>query len=99
MKFKFSLKWNFFYIVFVFGFSVGAAFAQNQIRSVRGQVVSGIETITIEATDVLAVEPVHFSTNAPARIALDFSGVHSGLARTPMSVGKNPDQFHGSGNP
>ena len=82
----FPWLWRFLICSFIGCVVSGGAAAQNQIKSVSGQVVSGVETITIESTEVLTADPVHFSTNAPARIALDFAGVQSGMGRTPISV-------------
>ena len=82
----FPWLWRFLICSFIGCVVSGGVAAQNQIKSVSGQVVSGVETITIESTEVLTADPVHFSTNAPARIALDFAGVQSGMGRTPISV-------------
>lgn len=63
------------------------AWAQASIKAVTGQVVAGAETVTLEITEPLAVEPVHFSTASPARIALDLAGVQSQLNRGNLNLG------------
>ncbi len=55
--------------------------ADTLIRSVKASVVSGVELAVIELNDDSFTDPVSFSTQTPARIALDFNGVSSSVER------------------
>lgn len=65
----------------------GAVFAENAIKGLTGQLVAGQELITIEASEPVTVDPVSFSTAAPARIALDFVGFQSSVDRGSIALG------------
>ena len=54
------------------------AFAQNTIQSISGQIIAGVETITIKTIAPISKEISHFSTATPPRIALDFPEISSG---------------------
>ena len=55
--------------------------AETLIRSIKASAVSGVELAVIELNDGAFADPVSFSTQTPARIALDFNGVSSSIDR------------------
>ncbi|MBE0473941.1 type IV pilus secretin PilQ [Rhodoferax sp.] len=65
-----------------------AAFAQAQvaIESVSGAVQSGVEVVKIDFSDALSTPPTGFTVQSPARIALDFPYVVSGIGRATTEV-------------
>jgi len=65
-----------------------AAFAQAQvaIESVSGAVQSGVEFVKIDFSDALSTPPTGFTIQSPARIALDFPNVVSGIGRATTEV-------------
>ena len=58
-----------------------AVWAQARIESLSGSVQGGAEMVRIELSEPLAAVPTGFMVQSPARIALDFPGVSSGLAK------------------
>ena len=58
-----------------------AAWAQARIESLSGSVQGGAEMVRIELSEPLTAVPTGFMVQSPARIALDFPGVSSGLAK------------------
>jgi len=59
------------------------------IQSVTGTVQGGVDVVRIDFSQPLAAVPQGFAVQSPARIALDFPGVTSGLAQStvPMEHG------------
>lgn len=62
------------------------AFAQGSISAVSASVQAGVETLKIDFTDPIAVQPTGFATQAPARIALDFQGVGNSSGKSVYEV-------------
>ncbi|HRN74547.1 type IV pilus secretin PilQ [Ottowia sp.] len=58
-----------------------AVWAQARIESLSGSVQGGAEMVRIELSEPLTAVPTGFMVQSPARIALDFPGVSSGLAK------------------
>ena len=75
-------------LVSVFLLSTNLAVAQspNAIQSVSGSVQGGVEVIRIDLAEPLLTIPSGFSIQAPARIALDFPGVVSNIARSSVDL-------------
>ncbi|RQO83849.1 type IV pilus secretin PilQ [Acidovorax sp. FJL06] len=65
--------------------SLGAA-AQGGINSVAASMQGGIEIVRIDFTDPLTNTPTGFSTQSPARIALDFQGVANSTGKSAYEV-------------
>ena len=63
-----------------------AAYAGNAIESVSGSIQGGSEVVRINMTEPLSAPPAGFVVQNPARIALDFPGVSSKMARTAVEV-------------
>lgn len=61
--------------------SAGAA-AQGAISSVAGSVQGGVEILRINFSEPVVSPPTGFSTQAPARVALDFQGVTNGSGKS-----------------
>ncbi|MDO5625204.1 MAG: type IV pilus secretin PilQ [Pseudomonadota bacterium] len=55
------------------------AYAQASIESITGSIQGGTEVIRIDLSEPLTAVPAGFVVQSPARIALDFPGVVSGL--------------------
>ena len=62
------------------------AFAQNAIEAVTGSLQGGSEVVKIDLRQELTVNPTGFAIQSPARIALDFPGVASAMARPTVEV-------------
>lgn len=62
------------------------ALAQGSIQSVTGSLQGGTEVLRIDLTEPLAVLPHGFTTQSPARIALDFPEVTNALGRNVIEV-------------
>jgi type IV pilus assembly protein PilQ len=60
--------------------------AQNAIQTITGGVQGGVEVIRIETSQPLTSVPVGFTTQAPARIALDFPGVSNHIGRSTIEL-------------
>lgn len=60
--------------------------AQVAIQSVTGGIQSGVEVIRINTSEPLKAVPASFSTQAPARIALDFPGVTNAIGRSTVDI-------------
>ena len=69
--------------------TVGAAtvvMAQARIESISSSIQGGTEVVRIVLDQPLAAVPAGFVVQSPARIALDFPGVVSGLARSNVEI-------------
>ncbi len=66
---------------------INTAGAENVIKSISGQYRGGLEVLTIQAQDVIEVDPVSFSTQTPSRIAFDFVGYTSAVERSAIPLG------------
>ena len=64
----------------------GAAYAQASIQSISSTVQGGVEMVRIDLTEPLTAIPAGFVVQSPARIALDFPGVSSGLERSTVEL-------------
>ena len=62
------------------------AIADQAIRSVTGSVQGGAEVVRIELAEPLSALPTGFSTQSPARIALDFPGAANGSGRSVVEI-------------
>lgn len=60
--------------------------AQNAIESVTGSIQGGAEMLKIQFSKPFVGQPVGFVVQSPARIALDFGGVTSALARSAIDI-------------
>lgn len=63
-------------------------YAQNAIQSLTGSVQSGVEIVRIETTEALTAVPAGFTTQSPARIALDFPGTINAIGRNALEIGQ-----------
>ena len=63
-----------------------AAYAGNAIESVTGAIQGGAEVVRITMSEPLSVPPAGFVVQNPARIALDFPGVSSKMARAAIEL-------------
>jgi len=70
----------------VFATAVGA-YAEAVIESISGSIQGGAEVVRIELSEPIAAIPAGFVVQSPARIALDFPGVRSGLAQNQIPLG------------
>ena len=70
------------------GLLLTAALAQAQvaIESVSGSLQSGVEIVKIDLSEALSTLPAGFAIQSPARIALDFPDVVSGIGRSTIEV-------------
>ena len=66
-------------------FSLGAA-AQGNISAVAASIQSGVEVLRIDFDEPLAMAPTGFSTQSPARIALDFKGVGNSTGKSVYEI-------------
>ncbi len=64
------------------------SYAQNAIQSLTGSVQSGVEVVRIETTEALQTVPAGFTTQSPARIALDFPGTVNAIGRNALEIGQ-----------
>ncbi|MBY0455327.1 MAG: type IV pilus secretin PilQ [Burkholderiaceae bacterium] len=64
----------------------GVALAQVAIQSVTGTLQGGTEVVRIDLSEALVAVPTGFTTQSPARIALDFLGVENALGRSLVEV-------------
>lgn len=62
------------------------AWAQASIQSLTSSLQGGAEVVRIELSQPLTAAPTGFVVQSPARIALDFPGVVSGLARNSIEI-------------
>ena len=62
------------------------AIADQAIRSVTGSVQGGAEVLRVELAEPLSALPTGFSTQSPARIALDFPGATNGSGRSVVEL-------------
>ena len=62
------------------------AIADQAIRSVTGSVQGGAEVVRVELAEPLSALPTGFSTQSPARIALDFPGAANGSGRSVVEI-------------
>ncbi|MDD4943185.1 type IV pilus secretin PilQ [Rhodoferax sp.] len=60
--------------------------AQTAIESVSGSLQGGSEVVRIDLSEAPKAEPVGFSVQSPARIALDFPDVVSAMGRSTVDV-------------
>jgi len=60
--------------------------AQVAIQAVTGGIQSGVEVIRINTSEPLKAVPASFSTQSPARIALDFPGVTNAIGRSTVDI-------------
>ena len=63
-----------------------AALAQARIESIGSSIQGGADVVRIDFDQPLAAVPAGFVVQSPARIALDFPGVVSGLARSNVEI-------------
>ena len=63
-----------------------AALAQARIESISSSIQGGADVVRIDFDQPLAAVPAGFVVQSPARIALDFPGVVSGLARSNVEI-------------
>ncbi len=62
------------------------AWAQASIESLSSSQQSGVEVVRIQLSEPLTAPPTGFVVQSPARIALDFPGVVSGLAQNNIEL-------------
>ncbi|MGP1629488.1 MAG: type IV pilus secretin PilQ [Giesbergeria sp.] len=62
------------------------AFSQGAIKAVTGSLQGGAEVLRIDFTQPIAALPTGFATQSPARIALDFPGATSALAKPVVEI-------------
>jgi type IV pilus assembly protein PilQ len=62
------------------------AWAQASIESLSSSLQGGAEVVRIQLSEPLAAAPTGFVVQSPARIALDFPGVVSGLAQNNIEI-------------
>lgn len=83
-----------FFVNYCRGAAVGAsiaffslsAVAQGNISAVAASIQSGVEVLRIDFDEPLAVAPTGFSTQSPARIALDFKGVGNSTGKSVYEI-------------
>lgn len=64
----------------------GAAYAEASIQSITSTIQGGVEMVRIDLSEPLSAVPAGFVVQSPARIALDFPGVSSGLQRSTVEL-------------
>ncbi len=83
-------KWRAIFTVFAVlattAMTAGTASAQNTIQSITTTQQGGLEVVRIELSDALSAVPTGFTTQSPARIAIDLPGVGNGLGRSTVEV-------------
>lgn len=62
------------------------AAAQGVINAVSASMQAGVEIVKIDFSETLSVLPTGFSTQSPARVALDFEGVTNGSGKSVFEV-------------
>ena len=84
------LKWRAAFAVFAVlaatTLATTSAAAQNTIQSITTTQQGGFEVVRIEFSEALAALPAGFTTQAPARIAIDLPGVGNGLGRSSVEI-------------
>ena len=84
------LKWRAAFAVFAVlaatTLATTSAAAQNTIQSITTTQQGGFEVVRIEFSEALAAPPAGFTTQAPARIAIDLPGVGNGLGRSTVEI-------------
>ena len=84
------LKWRAAFAVFAVlaatALATTSAAAQNTIQSITTTQQGGFEVVRIEFSEALAAPPAGFTTQAPARIAIDLPGVGNGLGRSSVEI-------------
>ena len=84
------LKWRAAFAVFAVlaatTLATTSAAAQNTIQSITTTQQGGFEVVRIEFSEALAAPPAGFTTQAPARIAIDLPGVGNGLGRSSVEI-------------
>lgn len=65
--------------------SLGAT-AQGAINSISASIQGGVEVLRVDFDEPLAVAPTGFSTQSPARVALDFQGVGNATGKSVYEV-------------
>ena len=68
--------------------AVMSAQAQSVIEAISGSVQGGTEVVRIDLSEPPSAVPTGFIIQSPARIALDFPGVKSGLPQGQVELGK-----------
>ena len=63
-----------------------AAFAQNAIQAVTGNIQGGVEVVRIDTLQPLQTVPTGFTVQTPARISLDFPGVVNGVGSNSVPI-------------
>jgi type IV pilus assembly protein PilQ len=71
--------------VFIAVNSLGVV-AQGNISAIAASVQGGVEVLKIDFDEPLAVAPTGFSTQSPARVALDFQGVGNSTGKSAYEV-------------
>ncbi len=66
--------------------ALGVCHAQPRIQTVTSSIQGGSEVVRIELSEPLAALPAGFVVQSPPRIALDFPGVKSDLARNAVEL-------------
>ena len=73
-------------IVAVATFMASIAWAEGAIESVTGSMQAGAEVVRIEMSEPLGAVPTGFTTQSPARIALDFPGASNAMVRCILDI-------------
>lgn len=73
-------------IVAVATFMASIAWAEGAIESVTGSMQAGAEVVRIEMSEPLGSVPTGFTTQSPARIALDFPGASNAMGRSLVDI-------------
>lgn len=73
-------------IVAVATFMASIAWAEGAIESVTGSMQAGAEVVRIEMSEPLGAVPTGFTTQSPARIALDFPGASNAMGRSLVEI-------------
>ena len=80
------LSWKRLGLTLCMFIAMGNAQAQVAIEAVSGSVQGGVEVVRIDLSQALTAVPTGFSIQSPARIALDFPDVVSGMGRSNVEV-------------
>jgi type IV pilus assembly protein PilQ len=80
------LSWKRLGLTLCMFIAMGTAQAQVAIEAVSGSVQGGVEVVRIDLSQALTAVPTGFSIQSPARIALDFPDVVSGMGRSNVEV-------------
>lgn len=73
-------------IVAVATFMASIAWAEGAIESVTSSMQAGAEVVRIEMSEPLGAVPTGFTTQSPARIALDFPGASNAMGRSLVDI-------------